>query len=143
MSAHHQKPTALRLLAGNPGKQPINHLEPIPDGDLTSAPTWMNAAQREGWDYALKNAPAGLVKLLDRAMFTAFVVAEALHREATEKVQQFGLLTKSSVKGELQQNPYLPIINRQAEIMISTARELGFTPAARSRVSTGQGQRTR
>ena len=33
------------------------------------------------------------------------------------------------------QSPYLPIVNKQAQIMLKSAAELGFTPVSRSRVS--------
>jgi phage terminase small subunit len=32
-------------------------------------------------------------------------------------------------------SPYLQIINKQSEIMIRAAAELGFTPSSRSRIS--------
>ena len=37
------------------------------------------------------------------------------------------------------QNPYLPIINRQAEIMIRAAGDLGFTPVGRARMTKSIG----
>jgi hypothetical protein len=61
-------------------------------------------------------------------------VAEDLHREAAEKVNQYGLLTKSPNAGLPLQSPYLPILNKQAQIMLKAAAELGFTPSSRSRV---------
>lgn len=129
------KPTHLKLLAGNPGKRPLNRNEPKPQGDLHDAPDWLTDEQKAGWAYAIENAPAGLMKRLDRSALTAFVVAEDLHRQASIAVGKFGLITKSPVKGDPMQNPYLPIINRQAQIMMKAAAELGFTPSSRSRIS--------
>ena len=129
------KPTHLKLLAGNPGKRPLNRNEPQPQGDLHDAPDWLTVDQKAGWTYAIANAPAGMLKRLDRSAMTAFVVAEDLHRQASMAVGKFGLITKSPTKGEPMQNPYLPIINRQAQIMLKAAAELGFTPSSRSRVS--------
>lgn len=133
------KPTHLKLLAGNPGKRPLNKNEPKPLGNLQEAPDWLTEDQKAGWDYAIMNAPAGLMKRLDRSALTAFVVAEDLHRQASVAVGKFGLITKSPSKGEPMQNPYLPIINRQAQIMLKAAAELGFTPSSRSRVSVEPG----
>jgi Phage terminase, small subunit len=31
-------------------------------------------------------------------------------------------------------SPYLPVVNKQAQIMLKAAEQLGFTPTARSRV---------
>jgi phage terminase small subunit len=36
------------------------------------------------------------------------------------------------------QNPFLAIMNRQAEIMLRAASELGFTPACRPRIQTSE-----
>lgn len=134
------KPTHLKLIEGNPGKRRLNRKEPKPQGDLCDAPDWLTEEQKAGWSYAISNAPAGLMKRLDRAALTAFVVAEDMHRQASVAVGKFGLITKSPSKGEPMQNPYLPIINRQAQIMLKAAAELGFTPSSRSRVEIVGGE---
>ncbi len=89
---------------------------------------------REGWAYAIVNSPQGLLKKLDRSVLAIWVVAEDMHREAAEKVTQYGLLTKSPNAGLPLQSPYLAILNKQAQIMLKAAAELGFTPSSRSRV---------
>lgn len=40
-----------------------------------------------------------------------------------------------SPNGHPIQNPYLPIRNKQAMIMLKCAQQLGFTPAARSGIA--------
>ncbi len=137
MQGRKPKPTHLKLLAGNPGKRPLNQSEPKPEGDLFDCPDWLSDDQRLGWAYAIAESPKGLLKRLDRSALTVWVVAEDLHRQATIAVGKFGLITKSPQKGDPMQNPYLPIINRQATIMMKAAAELGFTPSSRSRVSLG------
>jgi P27 family predicted phage terminase small subunit len=72
-------------------------------------------------------------------VLTVWVVAECLHREATQKLQQFGILTRTK-SGEVMQNPYLPVINKQAQLMLKAAEQLGFTPASRTRVEAGGGK---
>jgi P27 family predicted phage terminase small subunit len=49
------------------------------------------------------------------------------------------LLTKGA-HGNAMASPYLRIIRNAAEQMLAAARELGFTPAARPRLATGQRQ---
>ena len=127
-------PTATKELMGNPGKRALNKREPQPKGELYAAPTWMSDSQREGWAYAITNSPPGLLKLLDCSVLAVWVVAEDLHRQAAEKVAQFGLLTKSPNAGMPLQSPYLAILNKQAQIMLKAAAELGFSPSSRSRV---------
>lgn len=128
------KPTHLKLLEGNRGKRPLNHLEPKCRGNLVDPPPWFNDSQRAGWLYAIANSPKGLLKRLDRSALTAWVIAEDLHRQATIDVAERGLVILSPDKGVPMQNPYLAIINRQAVIMLKAASEMGFTPSSRSRV---------
>ena len=127
-------PTHLKQLRGNPGNRPLNKHEPVPEGDLFAAPEWMSDSQRDGWAYAITHSPHGLLKQLDSSVLAIWVVAEDLHRQAAEKVSQFGLLTKSPNAGLPLQSPYLAILNKQAQIMLKAAAELGFTPSSRSRV---------
>lgn len=137
MRGRKPKPTHLKVLAGNPGRRPLNKSEPKPEGDLFDAPEWMTESQRAGWAYAIANAPGGLLKMLDRSTLTIWVVAEDLHRQASEAVAKLGILIKSPVKGEPMQNPYVAVLNKQAAIMLKASAELGFTPASRSRISMG------
>jgi P27 family predicted phage terminase small subunit len=138
------KPTHLSLIDGNPGKRKLNDQEPEPVGDLcaTEPPDWLDADQKDGWRYAISNAPAGMLKLLDRSMLTVWVVAESYHRKAVEACNRYGLVTKSPNVGALQQNPYLAIANKQAQIMQSASAELGFSPSSRSRVKIPESGRT-
>lgn len=132
------KPTHLRLLAGNPGHRPINRDEPQPAGDLTEPPAWLTDSQKEGWKYAIAKAPGGLLRQLDQSMLTVWVVAEDMHRFASEKVQKHGALVKVGSNGAWQQNPYMPIMNKQALLMMKAAGEMGFSPSSRTRVRIEQ-----
>jgi len=57
--------------------------------------------------------------------------------DTIQAIQKYGPLVKSP-NGYPQVSPYLSIANKQAEIMIRIASEFGFTPASRSRISTGE-----
>lgn len=130
------KPTHLKILEGKQIDIPAS--EPIPEGNLELPPEWLSDEQKLAWTYAIENAPYGLLKRLDKSILTAWVVAEDLHRRAVTHVNTFGLVTKSPVKKEMMQNPFLSIANRQAQIMMKAAAELGFTPSSRSRVSVSE-----
>ena len=138
MRGRKPKPTHLKILEGKEAFVP--YTEPMPSGDLDAPPDWLSDEQKESWKYAIQNAPFGLLKLLDRSILTTWVVAEDLHRRAVTHVNTFGLVTKSPVKKEMMQNPFLSIANRQAQIMMKAAAELGFTPSSRSRVSIADQQ---
>lgn len=133
MRGRKPKPTHLRVIAGNPGHRAINRLEPTPQGNLFDAPDWLTESQRNGWNYAIANAPAGLLKHLDRGTLTIYVIAEDTHRYAATQLARFGMLLRAQ-SGELYPSPYLGTMNKQATIMLKAASELGFTPAARPRI---------
>jgi P27 family predicted phage terminase small subunit len=126
-------PTYLKLLNGNPGKRPINQDEPQPKGNLSDAPDWLSDGQKEIWEYAIQNAPVGLLKMLDQSILEAWVVAKSMHQYANTKVQKHGQLVKTP-NGNWIQNPYLSILNKQAIIMMKAVNEMGFSPASRTRV---------
>lgn len=129
-------PSHLKVLNGKLDKMPES--EPIPVGDLSNAPDWMSDDQKKAWDYAIENAPEGLLKRLDKSILATWVVAEDLHKQAVQQVNKHGLIIKSPVKGEPMQNPWLSIANRQATIMMKAASEMGFSPTSRSRVSISE-----
>ena len=74
----------------------------------------MSDSQKQGWIYAIENAPDGLLKKLDRSVLVAWVVAEDLHRHASMMIEKFGMLTKAPNTGQPMQSPYLPVLNKQA-----------------------------
>lgn len=132
------KPTALKLVEANPGKRPINKREPKPRGNLYDPPDWLTDDQRKGWEYAIECAPFGLLKRVDRSTLVAWVIAEDLHKQAVEKLNNGAMLIKTP-NGMPVQSPFLSIVNKQAQIMLKAAAEMGFTPASRSRVEIPDG----
>jgi P27 family predicted phage terminase small subunit len=132
-------PTLLADLHGRPnkGRKP-NPGEPKPAGELSTAPDWLSATQKATWDYAMRCAPPGLLKQLDRSVLTVWVVAEDLHRQATiAQTKVGGLVSRIKDTPVFITSPYLAIINQQAKVLLKSASELGFTPVSRPRISTG------
>lgn len=127
-------PTALKIIAGNPGKRTLNTHEPQPRGDLADPPEWLTDRQLTMWREVVAFAPPGLLKDLDASVFTVWVVAYDLYQEASDKLARTGMLIKAPNTGVPMQSPYLAIVNKQAQIMMKAAAEMGFTPASRSRV---------
>lgn len=157
MRGRKPKPSYLRALDGNAGRRPANPDEPQPKEPLKGdePPPWMNGTQAAGWRYAMKNAPEGMLRSLDRSILAVWVVAEDLHRDAAERVGKLGTILKSkeqkNAAGEVvgggvpYHNPWLAVLNKQAQIMMKAAAELGFTPSSRSRVKVSnpaKGDRT-
>jgi P27 family predicted phage terminase small subunit len=129
-------PTRLKLMAGNPGKRPINHNEPQPASAFPSCPAELSLVARAEWDrLAPELGELGLLTNLDRAALAAYCGAYALWAEAMAAVQKYGTMVKAP-SGYPMQSPYIGLANRQAELMIRLSAEFGFTPASRSRIST-------
>ena len=43
------KPTALKKLEGNPGKRPLNELEPMPRVSMLRCPNWLEPEAKKEW----------------------------------------------------------------------------------------------
>lgn len=134
MRGRKPKPTHLKVIDGNAGRRPLNPDEPQPQGSLGDPPEWMPAMQQRIWRDAIASAPEGMLKRLDSSVFTVWVVACATHQDSAEKVARFGTVVKSPVLGQPIQSPYVGIMNRQAQLMLKAAAEMGFSPTSRSRV---------
>ena len=133
-------PTALKLLRATGAKAKKLAARQIPTpGALEDPPEWLTDEQKAAWAYAIENAPRAVLRRIDKAMLTAFIVAEDTHRRASIASQTTQLLVKSPKQNLPMQNPYLPIVNRQAVLMRLIAGELGFTPCSRARIESGGG----
>jgi P27 family predicted phage terminase small subunit len=124
-------PSHLRLLHGNPSRLPPPVDEPQGVGVLWAPPDWFDDEQRAQWHYAIENAPPGLLTATDREVLIIWTVACVEHARATQEVRKLGQVVKTR-EGDAIQNPFLPIVNRQALIMMRAGAEMGFSPAARS-----------
>lgn len=133
------KPTLLKMIAGNPGGRKLNDREPKPVGDLKDPPAHFDDELREIWSYAIQHAPAGLLKMIDSSVLETWCTAHALHRRAVAEVRKFGILMKAPNTQLPIQSPWVPIVNKQAFIMLRAVDHLGFSPASRSRIVTGEG----
>lgn len=126
-------PTQLKVVKGTLKKSRVNHREPVVTGDLREPPEYFSQEQRDVWHYAIEHAPIGLLKRLDISMLENWVCAVVVFRQAQQKVQEQGL-TIISPNGMEIQNPHLGIMNRQSQIMMKAASEMGFSPASRSKI---------
>lgn len=137
-----RKPTHLRLVEGDKSRRGLKaqRNEPVPEGDLWDPPAHLNEDQAAAWRSVISRAPVGLLKRLDSEMLEGWVVAYCLRKSAVEKFEAGGkqMLIKTP-NGAVQQSPYIGIINRQSVIMKALAAEMGFSPAARTRVSVEEG----
>ena len=126
-------PTAIKVATGNPGRRPLPKHEPKPIRGMPDAPAWMSDSQRAIWEYAVEQAPAGVLSSMDWTVFTVYVVAAAAHQDAALKCAELGTVITTTNGNEVQA-PWVGMLNRQALILLRACSELGFTPASRSKV---------
>lgn len=100
-------------------------------GDLWAPPKWFNAALRDKWNFAIENAPRGLLAGTDRDLLVAWCVACVGHNEAAKALLTEDVVIESD-NGTVSQNPRLIVMNKHAEVMLRLSKVLGFNPASRA-----------
>jgi P27 family predicted phage terminase small subunit len=129
-------PTKLKLLRGNPGRRPIRD-EPQPTG-LPVLPEGMSTAARAVWDRIIRDYEAtGVLTGVDADALRVYCEAVVRYEHAAQLLEKSGPLVKGAERrgGELVKNPLHQIVRDNAELVRAFARELGFTPSARSALS--------
>lgn len=130
------KPTALKRLAGNPGKRPLNEREAQPRALGGYCPRWLSAAARAEWRRVSGELQAcGLLTVVDRAALEAYCQLYARWREAEAVVKREGL-TFVAPSGFVMQRPEVGIAAASLKLMRGYMTEFGMTPSSRSRVTT-------
>lgn len=131
------KPTALKELAGNPGKRPLNKREPKPQVKAPACPTWVKGeARKEYRRVARLLVDMRVLTEADRAALLAYCAAYARWVKAEEEMaaEDFEMV-RTTDKGYRHVNPWFTVANNSLKQMKAFAVELGLTPASRSRVS--------
>ena len=126
------KPTVLKRLEGNPGKRPLNEMEPVPPTVDLRCPKHLLPEARKEWK---RLAPIlmhmGLLTAADAVPFEGYCTAYARWLEAQEEITRHGSIYKDN-EGRIRPNPYIAIANQQMREIKSFAAEFGLTPSNRS-----------
>ena len=132
------KPTAIKVLEGNPGKRQLNTNEPrLSQKKPPACPNWLEDEAKAEWKRLAKNLfELGLLTDLDVAAFASYCQAYARWKEAEEFITQHGSIVKTKT-GYWQQIPQVSIAHSNQKIMMQAAAEFGLTPSARSRMIAG------
>ena len=103
------KPTALKVLEGNPGHRPLNKKEPMPKGRLPRCPDWLEDDAKKEWKRLGKVlAEMGMLTHLDMMAFAGYCQAYARWKGAEEFITQHGDMVRTP-NGYLQQVPQVSI----------------------------------
>ena len=83
------KPTALKMLEGNPRGRPLNTEEPKPEKKAPRCPSWLEAEAKKEWKRLAKVLEnMGLLTEMDMAAFAGYCQAYARWKEAEEFLTQ-------------------------------------------------------
>lgn len=127
------KPTALKLLEGNPGNRPLNTAEPSCTG-VPDCPDWLEDEAKAEWERmstVLENM--GMLTDMDMVAFAGYCQAYARWREAEEFLSQHGSIVRTP-NGYLQQVPQVSIAQTNLKIVLKFCEQFGLTPSSRSRI---------
>jgi P27 family predicted phage terminase small subunit len=135
MSGPPPKPTALRMLEGNPSRRPLNDAEPKPKAQAPKCPAWLHVdAKREWRRLAPKLEALGLLTEVDGTALAAYCQAYARWKEAEEVIEREGLTFTMEKTGYTGPRPEVAISRQSVQIMKAFCAEFGLTPASRSRL---------
>lgn len=137
------KPSALKKLAGNPGKRRINKKEPRPPQvpGLGDPPDWLDKESKAEWRRIAPHLlTLGLLTVVDRAALEAYCKAYSRWRQAEAIIEKSPTMMFKTQSGYVQQLPHIAVALRYMAQMHALAGQFGFTPASRSRIHTdGEG----
>ena len=129
------KPTALRLIEGNPSRRPFNKNEPKPAPVIPKCPCHLNDAAKIEWKRTAKKLPKlGLLTVIDGPQFALYRQAWGRWVEAEDALKKHGTIVKALKTGWPMQSPYLAVANKAMEQMQRALSEFGMSPASRTRV---------
>ena len=127
------KPTALKKLEGNPGKRPLNELEPMPQVSMLRCPNWLEPEAKKEWR---RLAPvlidAGILTSADAVPFAGYCQAYARWKEAEQEVSKLGMVYRDGDR--IRPNPYIAISRAAFAEVKSLAAEFGLPPANRTAI---------
>lgn len=133
------KPTALKVLEGNPGRRKLNEREPVPPKGDIKCPTWLMPEAKKEWKRLAPSLEAmGVLTMADLTSFAGYCQAFARWKEAEEFITQHGSIFKTP-SGYVQQVPQVSIAQQNLKIMQSFCTEFGLTPATRARIIAAGG----
>ncbi len=137
------KPTALKRLEGNPGKQKINKAEPMPNApeDKLKPPSHLLPEAVKEWKRLAKPLVAlGLLTEVDTTAFAELCQNYAYYMQADKAVRGLengGVALIETQSGYLQQHPWLSVRRQYYETWRRGLADFGLTPASRSRLMVG------
>jgi P27 family predicted phage terminase small subunit len=140
------KPTALKVLTGNPGKRPLNDAEPQPSTTPPKCPSWLSKVAKAEWKkLAPELSRLGLLTIVDEGSLAGYCSALAEFRAATEIIEAEGRYVmvggfydeaaKEWRGGQMQPHPALIQLRAAWKAVKDFSALFGLDPSSRTRLS--------
>lgn len=144
MAGRKPKPTALKLIQGNPGNRPLPKNEPKPKqgARVPSPPAELGVKGKSEWKrIAGELHGMGVLTRIDTKALANYCQAYddmltargLLHHWNMNNPDQINVV--KSLSGNIKTHPYLTQVREARQDMMRFAAEFGLTPSSRSRVS--------
>ena len=125
------KPTALRVLEGNPGHKKMNRSEPKPEAAIPTCPSWLPATAKSEWRRVTRELHAmGLLSRADRSTLAAYCQVYSDWHQAEHVIQKLGP-TFETPNGYVQQRPEVAMKHKALSLLAKFASLFGLSPADR------------
>jgi P27 family predicted phage terminase small subunit len=132
-------PTHLRIVRGD-RKDRINTNEPKPKKEKPKTPSWLSKEAKKIWKRTADQLEAmGLLYEADQDILTSYAVAVVTYQQATELVDQQGILVEGRRDGFVT-NPAVRVQRDQATLIRMLGSELGLTPSSRTRLKANEAE---
>lgn len=126
------KPTALKIVQGNPGKRALNTSEPQPRRETPTCPAWLSVEAKREWRKMTPELERlGLLTVIDGAALAGYCQAYARWKQAEALLDREGLVITTQ-SGYSQPHPAVAIAQKSLALVRAFCSEFGLTPAARS-----------
>lgn len=128
-------PTKLKVLHGERRSARINAAEPKPRNTSPTPAADLGAEARAVWDRMMgEYGHLGVITAVDQDALRIYCEAVARYEHAAKMLERSGPLVRGARSGELVKNPLHQVVRDNADMVRKMARELGFTPSARTSI---------
>jgi P27 family predicted phage terminase small subunit len=145
MAGRRPKPTALKVLQGNPGKRKLNKNEPKPASGRPLAPAYLTDAAAEEWHRIVPELERiGVLTQVDGTALASYCMTFSRWVQAETEITQYGVLIKEPILDKqggyvgdrLKKNPACTAAMACQREMRALLGLFGMDPSSRSRIKT-------
>ena len=129
------KPTALKILQGNPGHQKLKAHEPKPRPILPDPPPYLSETARKRWNELVPELDySGVLTRIDGDVLAGYCMAYADIVTLTKLIARRGRVYTVGTNGAVSARPEVAMLNRAKDDIRKFGAELGIGAASRTKV---------